>query len=78
MTQDGSAQHPDIWADLEAKRQFLAALPATGHTGMAQNPQAGTAADQAHPETAPDDSHARAIRDTVEESPLLHQPSGGH
>ncbi|CAM5514388.1 hypothetical protein GCM10010345_87130 [Streptomyces canarius] len=65
VTQDGSARHRGTWADLEAKRRFLAALSADGHTGTTHDPQAGTAADQAHPHTAPEDSHAHAIRDRL-------------
>ncbi|MFI9809505.1 hypothetical protein ACIHEJ_35090 [Streptomyces sp. NPDC052301] len=65
VTQDGSARRPDIWADLEAERQILAALPAAGRTSTAQDQQAGTAADQTHPESIPEDSHARAIRDRL-------------
>ncbi|MEU6774688.1 hypothetical protein [Streptomyces sp. NPDC046759] len=61
VTQDGSARRPGIWADLQAKRQFLAAR----HTGTAQDQRAGTAADQTHPESASGDSHARAIRDNM-------------
>lgn len=57
VTQDGSAERPDSWADLEAKRQFLADLPA------AEPPAAAT--DRTHPHTAPEDSLVRAIRERL-------------
>ncbi|KOV52056.1 hypothetical protein ADL00_38495 [Streptomyces sp. AS58] len=50
VTREGSAGSPDVWADLEAKRQFLAGIPGALRTVSVPDPQRGT---------PPQDSEAR-------------------